>query len=154
MMRLSEYSLLLEKVSARLKKLRAGNATARPGMAAPRRGGTRVIRIPHDDRYLINKTNNIHTNWVKKPTVGSWGYESILSWTTKQGQSQHTDFCFVVSTNVIEQFVWKDKILNLFCNTKNSRTCSIYHDQQKARCSFASNTCKSRIQATSCNINL
>lgn len=54
-MRLSEYSLFLEKESARLKKLRAGNVTLRPGMAAPISGGTRVIRIPHDDRYLIPK---------------------------------------------------------------------------------------------------
>lgn len=53
MMRLSEYSFLLEKDSARLKKLRAGSAAAHPGMAAPSMGGTCVIRIPHDDRYLI-----------------------------------------------------------------------------------------------------
>lgn len=53
MMRLSEYSFLLDKESARLKKLRAGRTTARPGMAAaPSRGGARVIRIPQDDRYL------------------------------------------------------------------------------------------------------
>lgn len=55
MMRLSEYSFLLEKESARLKKLRAGNTMPRPGMAAPSSGGTRVIRIPHDERYLITK---------------------------------------------------------------------------------------------------
>lgn len=52
-MRLSEYSFLLEKESAKLKKLRAGNMTPRPDMAALSRGGTRVMRIPHDDRYLI-----------------------------------------------------------------------------------------------------
>lgn len=52
-MRLSEYSFLLEKESARLKKPRAGNTTLPPGMAAVSRGGTRVMRIPHDDRYLI-----------------------------------------------------------------------------------------------------
>ena len=55
MMRLSEYSFLLEKESAMLKKLRAGNTMLRPGMAALSRGGTRVIRIPHDERYLNTK---------------------------------------------------------------------------------------------------
>lgn len=52
MMRLSEYSFLLEKESVKLKKLRAGSTTARRGTAGPSRGGARVIRIPHDDRYL------------------------------------------------------------------------------------------------------
>lgn len=56
MMRLSEYSFLLEKESVRLKKLRAGNVVLIPGGAAPSSGGARVIRIPHDDRYL--GTNN------------------------------------------------------------------------------------------------
>lgn len=56
MIRLSEYSFFLEKESARLKKLRAGITTPRPVTAAPSTGhGTRVIRIPHDDRYLITK---------------------------------------------------------------------------------------------------
>ncbi|KAF3843616.1 hypothetical protein F7725_002465 [Dissostichus mawsoni] len=40
MTRLSEYSFLLEKVSARLKKLRTGNVTTGPNMAAAGRGGT------------------------------------------------------------------------------------------------------------------
>lgn len=61
MMRLSEYSFFLEKESARLKKLRAGNTMPRPGVAAPSRGGARVIRIPHDDRYLITKQTIMNT---------------------------------------------------------------------------------------------
>lgn len=54
MMRLSEYSFFLLSVSARLKKLRVGATMGRPGKA-PSRGGTRVIRIPHDERYLFPK---------------------------------------------------------------------------------------------------
>ena len=57
MMRRSEYSFLLEKESARLKKLRAGTTDTAWwfDMAALDIGGTRVIRIPHDDRYLNQK---------------------------------------------------------------------------------------------------
>lgn len=69
MIRLSEYSLLLEKESARLKKLRAGNTMPRPGMAAPSRGGTRVMRIPHDDRYLIT------TQTIMRKL--RWGFEPM-----------------------------------------------------------------------------
>lgn len=61
MMRLSEYSFLLEKESARLKKLREGSVMGRPGTAALSSGCARIIRIPHDERYLMTKqqvTNN------------------------------------------------------------------------------------------------
>lgn len=77
MMRRSEYSLLLEKESVRLKKLRAGSATQRPGMAAPSRGGTRVIRIPHDDRYLLTKaTGGESTGSNTKVPLSSSGFIS------------------------------------------------------------------------------
>ena len=75
MMRLSEYSLLLEKESARLKKLRAGTAMACPGSMAgtlvTHTGigvlcgwGVRAIRIPHDDRYLVTKQTRAQTGGV------------------------------------------------------------------------------------------
>lgn len=50
-MRLSEYSFLLEKESARLNKPLEG--TICPGMAMPGRGGVRVTRMPHEDRCLM-----------------------------------------------------------------------------------------------------
>lgn len=80
-MRLSEYSFLLDKESARLKKLRAGNTTQRLGMAAPSRGGTRVIRIPHDDRYLITKQTMMTPTRSKNQGEDLNQYRE-LSWTT------------------------------------------------------------------------
>lgn len=60
MMRLSEYSFLLLKVSARLKKERVG-ATMTLGLGmVPRRGGILVMRIPHEERYLFqNKEREV-----------------------------------------------------------------------------------------------
>lgn len=55
MMRLSEYSFFLEKESARLKKLREGSVMGPPGTAALSSGCARIIRIPHDERYLMTK---------------------------------------------------------------------------------------------------
>lgn len=77
-MRLSEYSFLLEKESARLKKLRVRNATPCPGIAEHSRGGTWVRRIPHDDGYLIGTQT-----MTRKP---SWGLNqcSMLSYTTNK----------------------------------------------------------------------
>jgi hypothetical protein len=58
MMRLSEYSFLLLKASARLKKERVG-ATMTLGLV-PRRGGILVNRILHEERYLFqNKEREV-----------------------------------------------------------------------------------------------
>lgn len=66
MTRLSEYSFLLEKESGKLKKLREdAMTTSGLGMAAaPSSGAARVIRIPHDDRYLRNNNKQVVTSIV------------------------------------------------------------------------------------------
>ena len=66
MTRLSEYSFLLLKVSARLKKERVGaTMTVDLGMTA-RRGGTLIIRIPHEERYLFrNKERGESENIIR-----------------------------------------------------------------------------------------
>ncbi len=104
MMRLSEYSFLLENESVRLKKLRAGNMTPRPGMAAPSRGGTRVMRIPHDDRYLIAKeTRMTLARWVQEERTR---INAANSQTSQTERSKCTQLCFVVSTNIFGKWVW------------------------------------------------
>lgn len=66
MMRLSEYSFLLLKVSARLKKERVGATMTLDVGMTPRRGGTLIIRIPHEERYLFqNKESGESENNIR-----------------------------------------------------------------------------------------
>lgn len=79
-MRLSEYSFFLLKDSEKLKKLLAGATTARPDTDL-NRGGTLVIRIPHEDKYLLTKQGEIM----------SFG-NSILSTYTQTGSGIVQDY--------------------------------------------------------------
>lgn len=68
MTRRSEYSFLLEKESARLKKQQLGKTVQRLSTPVPMKGGLRAMRIPHDDRDLLTGYRYIGTGSVRKPT--------------------------------------------------------------------------------------